>query len=324
MRVKSALILSLLLAAAVMSACTRERPTPEATAAPTAAAETAASATPGSAEPVVEAVDSTPTPEAEETATPTPEPTDVRGTFQYTVQAGDTIASIAASFSTSEQKIRELNFLPDDNIFAGQILIVPEGEPTPTPEPFKHVVQAGETLFSIAALYGVQPFVLVEVNNIQNPDALAVGTELLIPGVASPSTGGDSDGGGDSEDSDGADSSQPGTIGADTSSSVTHIVQPGETLNSIAADYGVDSAALASANNLTNRNLVRVGQVLVIPGITEREALEARGTRHTVQTGESLSQIAQQYGVTVEQILAVNGLDDPNTIIVGQELLIPR
>ena len=323
MRVKSALILSLLLAAAVMSACTRERHTPEATTAPTAAAETAASATPGSAEPVVEAVDSTPTPEAEETATPTPEPTDVRGTFQYTVQAGDTIASIAASFSTSEQKIRELNFLPDDNIFAGQILIVPEGEPTPTPEPFKHVVQAGETLFSIAALYGVQPFVQVEVNNIQNPDALAVGTELLIPGVASPSTGGDSDGGG-SEDSGGVDVSQPGTIGADTSSSVTHIVQPGETLNSIAADYGVDSAALASANNLTNRNLVRVGQVLVIPGITEREALEARGTRHTVQTGESLSQIAQQYGVTVEQILAVNGLDDPNTIIVGQELLIPR
>ena len=322
MRVKSALILSLLLAAAVMSACTRERPTPEATAAPTAAAETSASATPGSAEPVVEAVDSTPTPEAEETATPTPEPTDVRGTFQYTVQAGDTIASIAASFSTSEQKIRELNFLPDDNIFAGQILIVPEGEPTPTPEPFKHVVQAGETLFSIAALYGVQPFALVEVNNIQNPDALAVGTELLIPGVASPTTGGDSGGG--SEDSGGVDVSQPGTIGADTSSSVTHIVQPGETLNSIAADYGVDSAALASANNLTNRNLVRVGQVLVIPGITEREALEARGTRHTVQTGESLSQIAQQYGVTVEQILAVNGLDDPNTIIVGQELLIPR
>lgn len=320
MRVKSALILSLLLAAAVMSACTRERPTPEATAAPTAAAETAASATPSSAEPVVEAVDSTPTPEAEETATPTPEPTDVRGTFQYTVQAGDTIASIAASFSTSEQKIRELNFLPDDNIFAGQILIVPEGEPTPTPEPFKHVVQSGETLYSIAALYGVQPFVLVEVNNIQNPDALAVGTELLIPGMASPTTGGD----GDSEDSGGTDSSQPGTIGADTSSSVTHIVQPGETLNSIAADYGVDSAALASANNLTNRNLVRVGQVLVIPGITEREALEARGTRHTVQTGESLSQIAQQYGVTVEQILAVNGLDDPNTIIVGQELLIPR
>jgi len=316
-RVKSALILALLLLAAALAACTRERPTPEGTAAPTASAVTA-NPTTSSAEPVVEAVGPTATPAAEGTETPTPEPTAVRGTIQYTVQSGDTIASIAAGFNTSDQKIRELNFLPDDNIFAGQILIVPEGEPTPTPEPFKHVVQEGETLYSIAAEYNVSTFVLVEVNNIQNPDALAVGTELLIPGVAAPSAVADDASGG------GAATGQTGTIGADTSSSVTHIVQPNETLNSIAADYGVDPAALALANNLTNRNLVRVGQVLVIPGITEREAMEARGTRHTVQTGESLSQIAQQYGVTVEQILAANGLDDPNTIIVGQELLIPQ
>ena len=319
MRVKSALILTLLLFATLLAACTRERPTPEATAAPTTAAAAGANPTTSSAEPVVEAVDPTATPVAEGTETPTPEPTAARGTIQYTVQSGDTIASIAAGFNTSEQKIRELNFLPDDNIFAGQILIVPEGEPTPTPEPFKHVVQEGETLFSIASLYGVSTLVLVEVNNIQNPDALAVGTELLIPGVDAPSVvADDATGGG------GTATGQTGTIGADTSSSVTHIVQPNETLNSIAADYGVDPAALATANNLTNRNLVRVGQVLVIPGITEREAMEARGTRHTVQTGESLSQIAQQYGVSVEQILAANGLDDPNTIIVGQELLIPQ
>ena len=318
MRVKSALIFSLLLAAAVTSACTRERPTPEATATPIPATETAVSGTPSSAEPIVEVVDSTPPSPATETATPTSEPTAARGTLQYTVQAGDTLASIAASFDTSAQTIRELNFLPDDNIFAGQFLTVPEGEPTPTPEPFRHVVEVGETLFSIAAIYGVQPFVLVEVNNIQNPDALAVGTELLIPGVAVPASGSN-----DSE-TGGADTAQSTLLDADASASVTHIVQLGETLNSIAVEYGVDPAALASANNLTNRNLVRVGQKLVIPGITEREAVEARGTRHTVQTGESLSQIAQQYGVTVEQILAVNGLDDPNTILVGQELLIPR
>lgn len=316
MLVKSALIFSLLLAAAVTSACTRERPTPEATATLIPATETAVSGTPSSAEPIVEVVDSTPPSPATETATPTPGPTAARGTLQYTVQAGDTLASIAASFNTSAQTIRELNFLPDDNIFAGQFLTVPEGEPTPTPEPFRHVVEVGETLFSIAAIYGVQPFVLVEVNNIQNPDALAVGTELLIPGVAVPAS--------DDRETGEAGTAQSTPLDADASASVTHIVQLGETLNSIAVEYGVDPAALASANNLTNRNLVRVGQRLVIPGITEREAVEARGTRHTVQTGESLSQIAQQYGVTVEQILAVNGLDDPNTILVGQELLIPR
>jgi LysM repeat protein len=101
-------------------------------------------------------------------------------------------------------------------------------------------------------------------------------------------------------------------------------VQPGETLSTIAADYGVDATSLAAANNLANPNMLRAGQRLFIPGVTPQQAIEARGVRHTVASGESLSQIAQNYGVTVAQIMAVNGLDDPNTIVVGQELLIPQ
>ena len=81
---------------------------------------------------------------------------------------------------------------------------------------------------------------------------------------------------------------------------------------------------LANANNITNRNLIRVGQQLIIPGITQQEAVAARGIRHTVKSGESLSTIAQQYDVTVEVIMAFNGIDDPNTIIVGQELIVPQ
>jgi LysM repeat protein len=101
-------------------------------------------------------------------------------------------------------------------------------------------------------------------------------------------------------------------------------VQPGETLSTIAADYGIDATDLAAANNLTNPNMLRAGQQLIIPGVTQQQAVEARGVRHTVASGESLSQIAQTYGVTIEQIMAVNGLDDPNTIVVGQELVIPQ
>ena len=108
------------------------------------------------------------------------------------------------------------------------------------------------------------------------------------------------------------------------SDAVVHVVQPGESFSSIAADYGVDPVELATANNITNRNLVRVGQQLVIPGITQREAIAARGIRHTVKSGESLSTIAQQYDVTVEEIMAFNGIDDPNTIVVGLELIIPQ
>lgn len=308
-------LFALLLVAALLTACTRERETPEPTTPAAAATMTPAQS---NAEPVVEVVGTAETPAtsaaATTAATTTPIPEATRALIQYTVVAGDTIGSIAASFNVTEQQLREWNNLPDDNIFAGQILRVPEGDPTPTPEPFKHVVQAGETLTTIAARYGVNFLTLVEVNGIESPDTLAAGTELLIPGVGAPAATGDSA------------ATTPAAAGGDQASAafVTHIVQPNETLSTIAADYGVDAAALAAANNLANPNMLRAGQQLVIPGVTERQAIEARGIRHIVKSGESLSQVAQTYGVTVEQIMAVNGLDDPNTIVVGQELLIPQ
>jgi LysM repeat protein len=267
--------------------------------------------------------------DAEQTATESPAVTltteSTQDTFEYTVRAGDTLGTISEKFQTPQQIIRELNFLLDDNIFAGQILNIPyvpgmtaEGAPTPTPQPYRHTVVAGESLSSIAALYGVATIQIVEANNIQDPNAVAVGDELLIPGyqpVASPGPATDEE----------ATAPVTGTSSEIApGDAVVHVVQPGESFLSIAADYGVDPVELAAANNITNRNLIRVGQQLIIPGITQQDAIAARGIRHTVKSGESLSTIAQQYGVTVEEIMAFNGIDDPNTIMVGQELIVPQ
>jgi lysozyme len=314
---------SFLLAILLLVACTRERdtttPTPDVTAAE-ASGQVASQSMPvtttvtSSADPVVESTAGTATPAATEEETPTPEATTTTDTFDYTVQPGETLAGIAGKFQTEVQTLRELNFLLDDNIFAGQVLAVPyvegmtaEGAPTPSPTPFTYVVQAGDTLSSIAAQYDVQPGTLIEVNSILDPNNLSVGTPLLIPGFVSTSA---ASGGGAS-------------TGSAAGDSVVHIVQPGESLGQIAVEYGVDPVALAQANNIANGNLIRVGQQLVIPGISARDALEARGERHVVQSGESLSMIAAQYGVSVEAIMAANSLDDPNTIVVGQELLVP-
>lgn len=46
-------------------------------------------------------------------------------------------------------------------------------------------------------------------------------------------------------------------------------------------------------------------------------------TAHTVQSGETLSEIAAKYGVSAEEILAFNELDNPDAIYAGQQLLIP-
>ena len=329
-----------LLAVLLLVACTRDRetptPTPESTPAATQVSGQAASQTDSvtstgrsSDEPVVESTAGTPTPEATEETTPTLEATAPADTFDYTVKAGETLAGIADKFQTEVQTLRELNFLLDDNIFAGQVLSVPyvegmtaEGAPTPSPTPFTYVVEVGDTLSSIAARYNVKPGTLIEVNNILDPNNLAVGTPLLIPGyVSTAGENTDSTAG----SSDGTQTGDAGTTAGSTAAgdAVEHVVQPGESLGQIAAEYGIDPVALADANNITNGNLIRVGQRLVIPGVTARDALEARGERHIVQSGESLSMIAAQYGVSVEAIMAANSLDDPNTIVVGQELLIP-
>lgn len=330
---------TLLLAVMLLVACTRDRetptPTPESTSAAAQASGQAANQTGSvtttvrsSDEPVVESTAGTPTPKATEEATPTPEATAPADTFDYTVKPGETLAGIADKFQTEVQTLRELNFLLDDNIFAGQVLSVPyvegmtaEGAPTPSPTPFTYVVEVGDTLSSIAARYNVKPGTLIEVNNILDPNNLAVGTPLLIPGYISPA-GENADSAADSTGST-SDSTSGTTGSTGGGSEVVHVVQPGESLGQIAAEYGVDPVALADANNITNGNLIRVGQQLVIPGITARDALEARGERHIVQSGESLSMIAAQYGVSIETIMAANSLDDPNTIVVGQELLIP-
>ena len=336
-------IVTFLLAVLLLVACTRDRetptPTPEPSPGATQASGQAANQTGSvtttvrsSDEPVVESTAGTPTPKATAEETPTPDATALAETFDYTVKPGETLAGIADKFQTEVQTLRELNFLLDDNIFAGQVLSVPyvegmtaEGAPTPSPTPFTYVVEVGDTLSSIAARYNVKPGTLIEVNNILDPNNLAVGTPLLIPGYVSPADANDtgaSSGSGDTQAGTGG-AGDTGTTGGTAGEAVVHVVQPGESLGQIAAEYGVDPVALADANNITNGNLIRVGQRLVIPGVTARQALEARGERHIVQSGESLSMIAAQYGVSVEAIMAANSLDDPNTIVVGQELLIP-
>ena len=96
---------------------------------------------------------------------------------------------------------------------------------------------------------------------------------------------------------------------------IWHVVRPGENLSSIARMYGVTVDEIASANGITNPNLIYVGQRLLIPSTAY--------TVHIVQIGETLSSIAFKYGVSYWDIARLNGLTNPNVITPGQRLLIP-
>ena len=115
----------------------------------------------------------------------------------------------------------------------------------------------------------------------------------------------------------------------------TVVVQPGDTLASIAYQLGVGLHELIYANNIVNPDLIFVGQTLILPGC-EGQATPyeqpvhpvdpvhpAQGQTYTVQPGDTLSQIAAWYGTSAEYLCELNGLWNPNMIYVGQVLIIP-
>ncbi len=152
-------------------------------------------------------------------------------------------------------------------------------------------VQSGDTLASIAADHGTTISDLVATNSINDPNRIRAGQTLTIAG---------------------------------TPSETTHTVVPGETLAKIASSYGTTVSDLASANGLSNPNLLRIGQLIRIASTPSDEGVTSQvitGT-HIVSAGESLASIARRYGTTVEAIAQVNGLTNPELIFVGTQLTI--
>ncbi|MGB1286762.1 MAG: LysM peptidoglycan-binding domain-containing protein [Aggregatilineales bacterium] len=130
------------------------------------------------------------------------------------------------------------------------------------------------------------------------------------------------------------------TVGfVSTAQGQTYTVAAGDNLYRISLRFGVPMTALATANNLTNVNLIFVGQQLVIPGDGGTAAPPAAtpvpdtstpttnpptttGT-YAVAPGDTLGRIAQRFGTTFQAIASANNIANPNLIFVGQVLNIP-
>jgi len=111
-----------------------------------------------------------------------------------------------------------------------------------------------------------------------------------------------------------------------------HHVQRGDNLTKLSYRYGVSVWAIAQANGLRNPSYIYVGQVLCIPSTYAPPSPHPQPPHplppaycsqyYTVQRGDSLSVIARRCGTTVNSLMYLNGIYNPNYIRAGQTLRI--
>lgn len=154
-------------------------------------------------------------------------------TTEYQVVAGDTLSSIANRFNTTVDELVSINNISNPNlIIVGQILKL-KGNNSPSAGNSTYIVQAGDTLSGIAQKYGTTYQELARINNIVNPNLIQIGQVIKIS----------------------------------EKNSVTdriYTVKSGDTLSKIAKMYNTTVGDLVTKNNISNPNLILVGQKIKI------------------------------------------------------------
>lgn len=103
----------------------------------------------------------------------------------------------------------------------------------------------------------------------------------------------------------------------------TITVRRGDTLSQIARRYNTSYEYLAKINDIRNPNLIYVGERLKVPTLEYDRIHDTSHRLYIVKRGNTLSQIAREYDVSIESIVELNNITNPNLIYVGETLRIP-
>ncbi len=196
-------------------------------------------------------------------------------------------------YGVSVQQLITTNKISNANLIrVGQLITIPTTN---------YTVKAGDTLTQIAKAHKVTTQQLVTLNHLTNPNLLKIGQIIKIPAATTtPAT----------------PKSTPGAL--------TYTIKKGDTLYSIAKKYGVTVQDIVTTNKLANANVIKIGQVIKIPGKTSAAPTQPTTVKYTVKAGDTVYSIAKKYGTTVQKIASANKLNAAYLIKVGQVLTIPK
>lgn len=181
-----------------------------------------------------------------------------------------------------------------------------------------YTVQKGDSLWAIAKRNNTSLNELLTLNGLDKNAPLKIGQKIKVP----------VEGGSAQVSTVTADAYQPTTYNTEAQN---YSVQRGDTLSKIAKKFDTSIAAIKAANNKTS-DMIRVGEELLIPvpasasgssatpQVKTTATVSASGRIHVVKAGEYPATIARQYGMTSNELLAMNGITDPRALQVGQKL----
>ena len=105
-----------------------------------------------------------------------------------------------------------------------------------------------------------------------------------------------------------------------------HIVKIGDTVSSISKFYSINKDLIIKLNNLKDDNYIYVGQNLIISETNTNlyQKSDLKNNFHIVQSGENLTDISYKYNLKIEYLLEINNLKNPDSIKVGEKILLSK